>query len=168
MPYPYDPLVSFAIGLAVVVLLLVKFDLPAFIGLVIAAFTVGLVTPRVQLGEVAGEVATAFGDGMAGIGIPILMAAVIGKTMMESGAAARIVRGFGSLTGKDNSYWALFGSGYVLSIPVFFDNVFYLLAPLARSMWARVGKTTHYSSSLSVPVPQPRTASSHRRQVHWQ
>ena len=139
MPYPYDPLVSFAVGLAVVVLLLVRYDVPAFIGLVIAALTVGLVTPRVPLGEVAGQVATAFGDGMAGIGIPILMAAVIGKTMMESGAAVRIVRGFGSLTGEDNNYWALFGSGYVLSIPVFFDNVFYLLAPLARSMRARVG-----------------------------
>ena len=136
----YDPLVSFVVGLAIVILLLVRFDLPAFIGLVIAALTVGLVTPRVALGDVAGEVATAFGNGMAGIGIPILMAAVIGKTMMESGAAVRIVRGFGALTGEDNNYWALFGSGYVLSIPVFFDNVFYLLAPLARSMRARVGK----------------------------
>ncbi|WP_435076790.1 GntP family permease [Halococcus sp. AFM35] len=134
------PLVSFVVGVAVVVLLLVRFDFPAFIALVVAALTVGIVTPAVPLSEVPTQVATAFGDGMRGIGIPILMAAVIGKTMMESGAAVRIVRGFSSLTGEDNNYWALFGSGYVLSIPVFFDNVFYLLAPLARSMRARVGK----------------------------
>src|SRR5699024_8211543 len=70
----------------------------------------------------------------------ILMAAIIGKTMMESGAAVRIVRGFEFFTSEDTSFLALFGSGFVLSIPVFFDNVFYLLAPLARSMRARIGK----------------------------
>jgi gluconate:H+ symporter, GntP family len=138
--YPFAPLVSFVVGLVLVILLLVRFDVPAFIGLIIAAFIVGIVTPQVPLGDVASQVATAFGDNMAGIGIPILMAAVIGKTMMESGAAVRIVRGFESITGEENSYLALFGSGFVLSIPVFFDNVFYLLAPLARSMRARVGK----------------------------
>ena len=136
----YDPAVAFLVGLVVVILLLVQFDVPPFIGLVIAALTVGVVTAEIPLGEVASRVATAFGEGMTGIGIPILMAAVIGKTMMESGAAVRIVRGFERFTDEDSSYLALFGSGFVLSIPVFFDNVFYLLAPLARSMRARVGK----------------------------
>ena len=32
------------------------------------------------------------------------------------------------------------GSGFVLSVPVFFDKVFYLLVPLARSMHRRTGK----------------------------
>ncbi len=77
---------------------------------------------------------------MAGIGIPILMAAVIGKSMLESGSAQRIVRAFQSVVGKENSDIALWGSSTVLAIPVFFDSVFYLLAPLARSMRARVGK----------------------------
>jgi GntP family gluconate:H+ symporter len=135
----YDPAVAFLVGLVAVILLLVGFDVPAFIGLVISAFAVGLVTAEVPLGNVASRVADAFGSGMAEIGIPILMAAVIGKTMMESGAAVRIVRGFERFTSEENSYLALFGSGFVLSIPVFFDNVFYLLAPLARSMRARVG-----------------------------
>lgn len=31
-------------------------------------------------------------------------------------------------------------SGFVLSIPVFFDTVFYLLVPLARSLWRRTRK----------------------------
>jgi GntP family gluconate:H+ symporter len=92
------------------------------------------------MADAASRTATAFGDNMAGIGIPILMAAIIGKSMLESGAAQRIVRGFQSLVGEGNSDLALWGSSSVLAIPVFFDSVFYLMAPLARSMRARVGK----------------------------
>ncbi|SIR30811.1 gluconate:H+ symporter, GntP family [Haladaptatus litoreus] len=140
MAYPHSPLVAFVVGLVAVILLLVYWDLPAFIGLVIATFVVGLVAPQVAFGNIASETAAAFGEGMTGIGIPILMAAVIGKSMMGSGAAERIVRGFRGLTGSEGSVFALWGSSSFLAIPVFFDNVFYLMAPLARSMRARVGK----------------------------
>ena len=136
-----DPaLISLFVGVVVVVLLLVYWDVPAFAGLIIAAFAIGIVTPAVPLTEVATRTAEAFGNTMAGIGIPILMAAIIGKSMTDSGAAHRIVRGFTSLFGLDRAEYALFGSSFVMAIPVFFDNVFYLLAPLARSMRARIGK----------------------------
>ncbi|WP_129115917.1 GntP family permease [Halegenticoccus tardaugens] len=139
MAYIDAPLVAFVVGLATTVLLLVRLKLPAFIGLIIATFAVGLVAPQVPLTDVATQTATGFGDTFAGVGIPILMAAVIGKTMLESGAAERIIRAFTSVTGEDHGEYALFGSGFVLAIPVFFGNVFYLLAPLARSMRVRVG-----------------------------
>ncbi|WP_086009379.1 GntP family permease [Natrinema versiforme] len=134
------PLVSLVAGIVAIILLLVVFDLPAFVSLVIAGFTVGIVAPEVAFASVPGEFATAFGNNMAGIGIPILMAAIIGKAMVESGAANRIVRGFTSVFGDENTELSLFTSSFVMSIPVFFDNVFYLLAPLARSARARVGK----------------------------
>jgi GntP family gluconate:H+ symporter len=140
MAYPHSPLVAFTVGIATVVLLLVYFDLPAFLGLVVATIVVGLVAPQIPVGEIPAEVTEAFGNGMAGIGIPILMAAVIGKSMMASGAAERIVRWFTSLTGRDDSELALWGSSSFLAVPVFFDNVFYLMAPIARSMRARMGE----------------------------
>ncbi|SEV96287.1 GntP family permease [Natrinema salifodinae] len=142
--FAHSPLVTFILGLAAVVLMLVVLDLPAFVGLIISAFVVGLINtvfvPDFGPSEAAGRVATEFGDGMAGIGIPILMAAIIGKAMLESGAAQRIVRGFQGVLGSGNSDIALWGSSTVLAIPVFFDSVFYLMAPLARSMRARVGR----------------------------
>ena len=141
--FAHSPLLTFAIGLALIVLLLVVWDLPAFVGLTIGAFSVGVVNavfvPDFALSQAATETATAFGNGMAGIGIPILMAAIIGKSMLESGSAQRVVRSFQSLVGRENSDVALWGSSTVLAIPVFFDSVFYLLAPLARSMRARMG-----------------------------
>ncbi|UPM43569.1 GntP family permease [Halocatena salina] len=137
-------LITFIVGLVMVVVLLAVWDLPAFVGLAIATFAVGLVNAvflgDFTYGDAAARTATEFGNGMAGIGIPILMAAIIGKSMLESGAAQRIVRAFQSVVGESNSDFALWGSSAVLAIPVFFDSVFYLLAPLARSMRARVGK----------------------------
>ncbi|MGN8213296.1 GntP family permease [Halococcus salifodinae] len=157
MAYPPGPLIAFAVGLATTVLLLVRLKVPAFLGLIISTFIVGLVAPEVPLGDVASETATAFGDTLASVGIPILMAAVIGKTMLESGAAERIIRAFTSLTGEENGEYALFGSGFVLAVPVFFGNVFYLLAPLARSMRARVG----HSYSLFIVVICAAAATTH-------
>lgn len=145
---PSSPLFAFAIGLAVVLTLLAWLRLPAFFGLILAALAVGLATPDVPFGEVPAETAEAFGDVMTAIGIPILMAALIGKSLMDSGAAERIVRAFLHQTGDAQSEVALLGSSYVLSIPVFVDNVFYLLAPLGRSMYARTG--TKYALYVSV------------------
>ncbi|WP_137284086.1 GntP family permease [Halorussus salinisoli] len=148
MAYPHSPLVAFLVGIATVILLLVYLDLPAVFGLIIASLVVGLVAPDIAAGDIASKMATAFGDGMAGIGIPILMAAVIGKSMMESGAAERVVRSFTNVIGRDNADYALWGSSSVLAVPVFFDNVFYLMAPLARSMRSRVG--SNYSLYIVV------------------
>lgn len=145
-----NPLIPFVVGVIAVVFLLVYLKLPAFVGLIIAAMAIGATTAEIPFSEVPAEIAQSFGDVMVSIGIPILMAAIIGKTLMDSGAAERIVRGFLSITGDQNSEFALMGSSYVLSIPVFFDNVFYLLAPLGRSMKARTGvKFSLYISVLA-------------------
>ncbi|MFC6765908.1 GntP family permease [Natrinema soli] len=157
MAFEHAPLVAFGVGLVMTILLLVKLKLPAFLGLIISTFVVGMVAPEVPLRDVAAETATAFGDTFAGVGIPILMAAVIGKTMLESGAAERIIRAFTSITGEEHGEYALFGSGFVLAIPVFFGNVFYLMAPLARSMRARVG----HSYSLFIVVICAAAATTH-------
>lgn len=86
------------------------------------------------------RVAAAFGSVVGSIGIVIALAAVIGKCLMDSGAADKIVRSFLKVLGEKRSSWALMSSGFVLSIPVFFDTVFYLLVPLARSLWRRTRK----------------------------
>src|SRR5207237_1376511 len=72
--------------------------------------------------------------------IVIALAAIAGKAMMDSGAADRIVRAFIALLGEQRSATALCATGYVLSIPVFFDTVFYLLVPLARSGYTRTNR----------------------------
>lgn len=134
------PLVVLAIAIFVVFLLIIRLKINAFIALITAAMTVGVLSSQVGWGEVMPEVASAFGRVCGGIGIVIALAALIGQCLMESGAADKIVRVFVRSLGEKNASLSLMSSGYVLSVPVFFDTVFYLLVPLARAMRVRTGK----------------------------
>jgi GntP family gluconate:H+ symporter len=134
------PLVVLLVGIIVVFVLIIQMKLNAFIALITAAATVGVLSPAIPFSAVMGEVATLFGTVCGNIGIVIALAALIGQCLMESGAADKIVRVFVRALGEKNSSLSLVTSGYVLSIPVFFDTVFYLLVPLARAMRIRTGK----------------------------
>lgn len=134
------PLIILGVGMAVVLGLIIGLKLNAFLALIAAAMVVSLLGVGLLGGDwwdSIARVATAFGKSAGGIGIVIGMAAVIGKCMLDSGAADRIVRAFVRLFGEKRSPIALMGSGYVLAVPVFFDTVFYLLVPLARSLYRR-------------------------------
>ncbi|MBC8876749.1 MAG: gluconate permease [Planctomycetes bacterium] len=137
------PLIILGVGMAVVLGLIIGLKLNAFLALITAAMVVSLLAVGLLGGDwwdSIARVAGAFGKAAGGIGIVIGMAAVIGKCMLDSGAADRIVRAFVKLFGEKRSPMALTGSGFVLAIPVFFDTVFYLLVPLARSLYRRTQK----------------------------
>jgi len=159
------PLIILAVGMLSVILMIAMLRMNAFIALITSAVVVSLLAPG-DLAEKISRVAVAFGSTAGSIGIVIALAVVIGKCMMDSGAADRIVRGFLSLLGEKRSSTALMASGFVLSVPVFFDTVFYLLVPLARSMHRRTKR--HYlkyamaiaaggviTHSLVPPTPGP-------------
>ncbi len=133
-----SPLLITAIGMAVVLVSIIWFRMNAFLALITAAILVSLLTPGI-LADKIGRVAYAFGETAGKIGIVIAMAAIIGRCLIESGAADRIVRMFINLLGEKRCPVSLMASGFVLSVPVFFDTVFYLLLPLARSMHRRTG-----------------------------
>ncbi|MGE3803810.1 MAG: GntP family permease [Gemmataceae bacterium] len=158
---PY-PLVLLALGVLTIFVLIIYLRVNAFLALIGAALLVGLLSPRVILvkpkaepGQTAPapkaepqldlvqaptQVAVAFGNLMGSIGLVIALATIIGKALMDSGAADRIVRAFARLFGERYAPFALLTSGFVLSVPVFFDTVFFLLVPLAKALRLRTGK----------------------------
>ena len=142
------PFVVLAVGIAVVLGAIVAARVNAFLALLSAAlvvsFMVGGGSPGASPGvtDPVTRVVAGFGATATAIGIVIALAAVIGEAMMRSGAADRIVRMFLGLLGEKRGGTAMMGSGFVLSIPVFFDTAFYLLVPLARSLYRTTGR--HY------------------------
>ncbi|MCA9148621.1 MAG: GntP family permease [Planctomycetales bacterium] len=169
MTWPLSPLWILAIGIATVLFSILVLRIHAFLALITSAMVVGLLASNIPIEERISKVAETFGTSAGKIGIVIALAAIIGKCLMDSGAADRIVRAFLGLLGERRASWALLLSGYVLSVPVFFDTVFYLLVPLARATRIRTGKSyvvyilaiiaggvaTH---SLVPPTPGPLTA----------
>jgi len=103
-------------------------------------------TAQVRAKKYAGDnttlsrITAAFGTTCGKIGILIAMACVIGRCLLASGAAERIVRGALSLVGERNAAVAFCGSAFVLGIPVFFDSLFLLAIPLVKATWLKVKK----------------------------
>lgn len=152
--------------LASAVLILVAvlyFKTHALLALLGAAFLVSVFTPTLALrsyidaqvtsGKVTAKqadafveasgperLATAFGETAGQVGIMIALASIVGICLMESGAARTIIDKMLQLCGVKRAPEALAASAFILSIPVYFDTVFYLMVPLARSLRRTTGK----------------------------
>ena len=133
------PTLILLIGMATILGAILLLRLNAFLALITAAIVVSVLAPGEPAVKIA-RVAEGFGRTAGSIGVVIALAAIAGKAMMDSGAADRIVKAFLALLGEKRGATALCATGYVLSIPVFFDTVFYLLVPLARSMYGRTNR----------------------------
>ncbi|MEN6307319.1 MAG: TRAP transporter large permease subunit [Anaerohalosphaeraceae bacterium] len=133
-----SPILILVMGIAAVLILIIGLRMNAFLALITGAILVSLLTPGPSTDKIS-RVAIAFGETAGKIGIVIAMASIIGRCLIDSGAADRIVRMFVGLLGEKRCPVSLMASGFVLCVPVFFDTVFYLLIPLARSMHRRTG-----------------------------
>lgn len=143
----YWPFAVLASSVVVVVFLITRLRFHPFVALILSAIFVGLISPT--LPAIAGQlpVITAlelpmqeFGVVAGKIAWVIALAAVIGTAMMKSGAAEQIVNWLLKTLGTRSAALALVISGFVLSIPVFFDTVFFLLIPLGITLALKTGK----------------------------
>lgn len=143
----YWPLAVLAVSVAFVVVGIAVLRFHAFIVLMLAAILVGVLSPRLPgvppanaLVQAVELPMTEFGVAAGRIAFIILLASIIGMCMLESGAADSVVRRILAVLGQKRAALALLASGFFLSIPVFFDTVFFLLVPLARAFALRTGK----------------------------
>ncbi|HCR29834.1 MAG TPA: gluconate transporter [Opitutae bacterium] len=86
------------------------------------------------------RIAEGLGSTLTKIALLIAMASIIGKTLMDSGGAEKIVASIARAVGEKRMPMAFIGSGFTLGIPVFFDTIFYLLMPLGKAMRVKTGR----------------------------
>ena len=132
-----SPFLAVGLGIALVLTLMLVLRVHAFLALLAAALLVSAFT--VGPAAAVPPVLEAFGATAGKIGVVIALAAIIGKCLLVSGAADVIVGANVRLLGQRRAPQGLMAGGFVLSIPVFFDTVFYLLVPLARSLHRKTG-----------------------------
>jgi GntP family gluconate:H+ symporter len=180
-----DPFFILLTGVVIVVGGIIGLKLHPFLALIFAAFVVASISSSIQIeqfglakGMSAGDalalskrnvgerIATEFGNTCSKIGILIAMAAIIGKCLLESGAAERIIRSILYLTGMEKAPVAFLVSSFFIGIPVFFDTVIFLMMPLVKAMTMRLGKNylllvlcimagAAMANSLVPPAPGP-------------
>ncbi len=140
------PIIVLLLGIATVVVLIAVLKIHAFLSLICASVVVGVLSQH--LPGTAGNhyvravelSMTEFGTVAGKIAFVIALAAILGVALTMSGAAEKIVIKFIAILGEKLAPVALMVSGFVLSIPVFFDTVFFLLIPIAYSMGQKIRK----------------------------
>jgi len=131
-------IVGLVIGVLVLVLLILKTKIHAFLALVLAAAITGIIgglTPT----EVISSITTGFGKTLGSIGIVIGLGVMMGKVLEVSGAARKMALTFLKILGKGKEDWAVAATGYVVSIPIFCDSGFVILTPLIRALSSVTG-----------------------------
>ena len=154
-----NPIFILLVGMLIVVGGIIGFKLHPVLALLLAALVVAVLTPLpsveqfflskgmsakealLQSHKSVGErIATEFGNTCAKVGILIAMAAIIGKAMLDSGSAEKIVRAILKITGEKKAPVGFILSSFFLTIPVFVDAVIFLMMPLAKAMGMRLSK----------------------------
>jgi GntP family gluconate:H+ symporter len=130
-------LLALVLGIATIVVIVLRTRLDAFVALLIAALVTGFVAGA-PAGEIISSITTGFGNTLASIGIVIGLGVAIGKILEVSGAADALAQKFVKLLGKGREHWAMAGTGAVVSIPVFCDSGYVIMNPLARSIARRI------------------------------
>ncbi|HOX81948.1 MAG TPA: gluconate:H+ symporter, partial [Chryseolinea sp.] len=80
------------------------------------------------------SVTKGIGDTLGSLVIVIVLGAMLGKLVAESGAAKQIARVFQNLFGAKYLVWAMTFTGFIVGIPLYYNVGFVLLVPIIFSV----------------------------------
>jgi GntP family gluconate:H+ symporter len=127
-------------GIAVIVLLITKFKLHAFLALTIGSLALGAIAGA-PLDKVLTSFSTGLGTTVAGVGVLIALGAILGKMLADSGGADQIVDTILDKAGGRSMPWAMVLIASVIGLPLFFEVGIVLLIPVVLM----VAKRGNYS-----------------------
>lgn len=126
-------LIALLIGIVILVLLILKTKVHAFLGLIIAAVIIGLIGGMDPV-QIPTSIINGFGGTLGSIGIIIGFGVMMGQIFDKTGAAERMAMTFIKLFGKKHEHWAMALTGFIVSIPIFCDSGFVVVSPIAKAI----------------------------------
>ncbi|MEU5218019.1 gluconate:H+ symporter [Streptomyces sp. NPDC020807] len=116
-------------GIAVIVLLITKFKLHAFLALTIGSLALGAFAGA-PLADTIKSFTTGLGNTVAGVGVLIALGAILGKLLADSGGADQIVDTILARASGRAMPWAMVLIASVIGLPLFFEVGIVLLIPV--------------------------------------
>ncbi|MBP2627929.1 MAG: gluconate transporter [Firmicutes bacterium] len=130
-------LVLFA-AIVLIVFLIMKVRLHAFITLIVSCFFVGIAT-GMPLAKIGGSIEAGMASTLGFLATILGLGTILGKMLEVSGGAERLARTMIEAMGKQKAGWAMMFVGFIAGIPVFFQVGFVLLIPLVFSLAIETG-----------------------------
>jgi gluconate transporter len=137
---PVGPLIALLIfGIALLLVLILRFKLQAFLSLIVVSVVVAavskLVNPdAVPLTQVASTIVNSMGGALGFIATIIGIGAIFGAILEHSGGTQSLATSLVRHFGVERASWAMLLTGFVISIPVFLDVALVMLAPLLYAL----------------------------------
>ncbi len=128
-------------AIALILLLILKFRVQAFISLLLASIFVGLASGTMYMTDIGAIVVDSMGSSLGFIATIIGVGAIFGAMIEHCGGAQSLANGMLRITGEKRATWAMLFSGFLISIPVFLDVALVILAPIIYALARRSGKS---------------------------
>jgi gluconate:H+ symporter, GntP family len=127
------------IAIALVVALISKFKLHAFLALILGSGALGLLA-GMPVYKLVKSFSSGVGSTVAWVGVLIALGAMLGKLLADSGGAEQIVDTIISRSGTKALPWAMALVAALIGLPMFFEIGLVLLIPIVLLVVKRTGQ----------------------------
>src|SRR5665648_234308 len=121
------------IGVAMLLLMVLKFKLSAFISLLITSIFVGILA-GMPLTQISVSIQQGMGGTLGFVATVVGLGAIFGQMLESSGGAKSLAHYLLEKFGKSKASWALMLTGFIVGIPVFLDVGLIILIPIVYAL----------------------------------
>ena len=136
----YTLITAVFLGIAILLILILKFRIQAFIALLIASIVVGIVA-GIEPVEIISTMQEGMGNTLGFVAMVVGLGAMFGAILEHSGGAEALANYLLAKFGERRASWAMMLTGFFVAIPVFFDVAFIILVPLIYSLQRKTKKS---------------------------
>ena len=134
-------IIAFVLAIVIMIVAISKYKVHPFLSIMSVSLILALLA-GIPLGDIAGVIGAGFSGTFSSIGIVIILGALIGTVLEQTGAALKLADMVVKLVGQKNPELAIELMGWVVSIPVFCDSGFVILDPIRKAMVRRTGTSS--------------------------
>ena len=132
MSAPYIILIVLA-GVTLLLLMVLKFKLSAFLALLLTSIFVGIMT-GMPLTAISESIQNGMGGTLGFVATVVGLGAIFGQMLESSGGADSLAHYLINKFGKKRAPWALVLTGFLVGIPVFLDVGLIIIIPLVYAL----------------------------------
>ncbi|WP_303317852.1 gluconate:H+ symporter [Flavivirga abyssicola] len=135
----FSLLTSVILGVVLLIVLILRFKIQAFLSLLIASIFVGVLSGMEPL-TIIKTMQEGMGNTLGFVALVVGLGGIFGAILEHSGGAESLAASLLAKFGVERSPWALMLAGFIVAIPVFFEVAFIILVPMVYALQKKTGK----------------------------
>ncbi|NUO81040.1 gluconate transporter [candidate division KSB1 bacterium] len=140
---PLVPIFVTLAGIALLLLLVMRFKLQAFVALLLVSLLVGLAI-GMPLQQILNSIRKGMGETLGFVAVVVGLGAMLGRILEISGGVERLAQTLLAKFGEEKAQWALALTGFIVGIPIFFDVGFVILVPVVYGLSRKTERSLLY------------------------